>query len=58
MFLSRRLVVSGYEDTLSDLIKITREHVTQSVWLTWAIAQRADADTSVKASIEYMLLLT
>jgi len=44
-------VNSGYEGTLSGLIKITREHVAEKVWLTWAIAQRADADTSVEASV-------
>jgi len=48
------LVNSGYEGTLSGLIKITREHVAEKVWLTWAIAQRADADTSVEASVAYV----
>ncbi|KDQ52419.1 hypothetical protein JAAARDRAFT_40270 [Jaapia argillacea MUCL 33604] len=44
-------VSPGYQNTLEGLIKLTREHVAKNVWQTWAIAQRADADTSIEASI-------
>ncbi|KAK7029538.1 hypothetical protein VNI00_014415 [Paramarasmius palmivorus] len=41
-----------YKNTLQDLVGATRDKVDRAVWLTWALAQRANADLKIEASIE------
>ncbi|KAL0064121.1 hypothetical protein AAF712_008981 [Marasmius tenuissimus] len=40
-----------YKSTLEELMHLTRGHVDEAVWLTWAIAQRTSADLKIDASI-------
>jgi hypothetical protein len=45
----------GYEETLDQLMKLTKDHIDQAVWLIWAIAQRASVDLNIEASIQSVL---
>ncbi|KAJ8094332.1 hypothetical protein PM082_006872 [Marasmius tenuissimus] len=40
-----------YMNTLEALTRLTREYVDEAAWLTWAIAQNANADLKIDASI-------
>ncbi|KAI0317455.1 hypothetical protein OF83DRAFT_1083580 [Amylostereum chailletii] len=40
-----------YVKTIEGLISTVLEHLTEKVWLTWAMAQRANANANIKASI-------
>jgi hypothetical protein len=48
-----------YRNTLRDLTQMTlglvRDHVTESVWVASAAAQRVSADANVKTSITYVI---
>ncbi|KAG8952086.1 hypothetical protein FRC03_012245 [Tulasnella sp. 419] len=48
---TRVSIMTGYENTLMELVKLTERNIPKALWLTWASAQRIDTQTSIKAFI-------
>lgn len=45
---------AGHRDTLDELVKLTRDRISDKVWLIWAVAQRFSVDIKIAASIAYV----
>ncbi|KIK58824.1 hypothetical protein GYMLUDRAFT_45119 [Collybiopsis luxurians FD-317 M1] len=41
-----------YRDTLAQLVRKTRSHLDERIWILWALAQRANVDEKISACIE------